>query len=538
MASFDLALPKSIKFRAGLIVASIEGISAIALAATSAYLISRASEMPPVMYLMVAIVGVRAFALFRAGSRYFQRILLHDSVFERLSKLRPVLFEKVAALTPGYGGANRAESLRILTDDVDELENLGLRIVAPIATAATSVVFVSGVVWWSFPKAGLALGILIPALLCMVGIFSHAFGSQAQKAKSESVPELHGRILTYLENSDLYNSLGWANAKKIEISALGNKQQQFDANVVRSLGLATGILAFGAVLVATIGGLLASMDIPKLASGNLLAVAILSPLAAFDVFQGVQSATAAIAKFRISNGRIQRLIETKAGIEYLVPEGDLNLAKVQSVTFKDLAVARAGKRVIDNFNLELKAGDLVALTGRSGAGKSTLAAVLTGLISKSAGDFSINDIPAEQYSISQRRSKLLLIPQEPHVFAGTLGQNLIISGQVDQKAQIASLESVGLWQRFAHVGGLDAPLTQDSKNLSGGEAARLAIARGLLADSDLLVLDEPTSGLDAQNAATLMQLLTDLSTSGKIIVVITHDPVIAAMTERQIRLGD
>jgi ATP-binding cassette, subfamily C, bacterial CydC len=538
LASYDLALPKSLKFRAGLIVAIIEGLSAIALAATSAYLISRASEMPPVMYLMVAIVGVRAFALFRAGSRYFQRILLHDSVFERLSKLRPVLFQKVAALTPGYGGANRAESLRVLTDDVDELENLGLRIVAPIATAAASVVFVAGVVWWSFPKAGLAIGVLIVALLFLVGILSHAFGAKGQKAKSESAPELHGRILTYLENADLYNSLGWAEAKKAEISALGKRQLRFDASVVRSLGLATGLLSLGAVLVATIGGFLASMDIPELASGNVLAVAILAPLAAFDVFQGVQSATTAITKFRISNGRIQHLIETEPGAEYLVADGELELAKVRSVRFRNLVVLRAGNSVVDNFNLDLKSGDLVALTGRSGAGKSTLAAVLTGLLSESAGQFLINDIAADLYSLEQRRSKLLLISQEPHLFAGTLRQNLVISGQESQDALIASLVSVGLWQRFADVGGLDALLFQDSKNISGGEAARLAIARGLLADSDLLVLDEPTSGLDSENAASLMQLLGTLSKSGKIIVVITHDPVIAAMTGRQIHLGD
>ena len=135
MAETIGATPKSWKFRMGLVVAGLEALSAVALLGTSAYLISFASEQPPILFLMLAVVGVRAFALGRAAFRYLQRLLLHDAVLSQLVSLRPMLFRKLVDQVPSADLSGRGDKLERLTTDVDELQNLGLRVLAPMVQA-------------------------------------------------------------------------------------------------------------------------------------------------------------------------------------------------------------------------------------------------------------------------------------------------------------------------------------------------------------------------------------------------------------------
>ena len=153
-----LGLPNTRIFYLGLFISLLQAVSAVALLATSAWLISRASEQPPVMYLMIAVVGVRGFALGRAAFRYGERILLHDAAFKMLATTRPGIFEKLIPLSPaGLGDSSHGQVMSKVVADVDELQNLPLRVIAPIFQSFTvSILTVLGLALL-LPSAALSL---------------------------------------------------------------------------------------------------------------------------------------------------------------------------------------------------------------------------------------------------------------------------------------------------------------------------------------------------------------------------------------------
>ena len=538
MLDMNLATPKSLKFRIGLFVAGFEAFSAIALAATSGYLISRAAEMPPVMYLMVAVVGVRAFALGRAGARYFQRLLLHDAVFRNLSSLRPKLFQKVSSLTPSFGGRSKSSDLNRLTSDVDELENLGLRIISPLIQVLTALVFITALVSFNFAVAGIVVGILSLAFIGLVGALSHIAATEAERSKATTKNQLSINLTSYLQNIDLLNSYGWADAKRKEIAAAGKLQLGLDSRIAKSLGLATSLISLGAVFVAVSSGYFAGLELESGKQGTLLAIVILAPLAAFEIFSGVQGAVGAIAKFSIGNSRIIELLDTNPLPEVLIAEGEIELGKFESLRLSSVSIQRGEKVVLRDLSLEIAPGDFLAITGPSGSGKTSLALALCSLIAPVTGEIQLNGKSFDDYSILSRRKSILLIEQQAHVFAGTVRQNLEISGVSDESKLQAALEKVGLWETFAQRAGLDTKLSQDAINVSGGEAQRLAIARGLLASSSVLVLDEPTSGLDSKNASNLVMLLKGLCADGMAVAMVTHDELLASSATKRIELSN
>jgi ABC-type transport system involved in cytochrome bd biosynthesis fused ATPase/permease subunit len=181
---------------------------------------------------------------------------------------------------------------------------------------------------------------------------------------------------------------------------------------------------------------------------------------------------------------------------------------------------------------------MTAIVGESGSGKTSLAFALSSLISSSQGQIRINGKDIESYSLSSRRKQILLIEQDPHIFRGTLRQNLEISGVEDDAKLLSALDAVGLTKEFGSRGLLDTEISEDSLNISGGQAQRLAIARGLLTEASLLILDEPTSGLDRDNSLSLMSVLRSMATKGLGVIVITHDQEISNLCDQQIRLGN
>ena len=155
-ARYLMGLPKTSQFKIGLFVAVLQAIFSVALLATSAWLISRAAEQPPIMYLSIAVVGVRGFAVGRSAGRYAERILLHDSAFKMLKLERPRILEKLIPFAPA-GMPDRGATISRLVNDVDELQNLPIRVIAPVVQSmVVSILAVFGVMLL-LPSAALVL---------------------------------------------------------------------------------------------------------------------------------------------------------------------------------------------------------------------------------------------------------------------------------------------------------------------------------------------------------------------------------------------
>lgn len=158
-----------------------------------------------------------------------------------------------------------------------------------------------------------------------------------------------------------------------------------------------------------------------------------------------------------------------------------------------------GSSVIDGIDFSITAGQRVAVVGRSGCGKSTLARLLLGLYKPSSGRILFDDISLEELELSSVRLQIGMVTQEPHLFCGTIRENIALGGlgasmaRVVEAAKLARVHDDIMSMRM----GYETVLADRGRSLSGGQRQRLAIARALARDPAILILDEATSGIDA-----------------------------------------
>lgn len=524
------------RFIAGFIVAGFEAFAAVALLATSAYLISRASEQPPILYLMVAVVGVRAFALGRASARYLQRLITHDAVFRKLTEFRPVVFAKLAELVPG-ALSSRGRALETFTTDVERLQDYPLRVLTPILQALAALATMLAISIWIFPFAALPFAVVSLSFVLLILWLTSKVNSTLEAKRIQASQNLREELITFIGNIDVLVSYGWSAERLSRIQKQGNQILKIDSRRVLPGALAVALLGFGAVASAGVGGFFVGGSLEQVLPA-VLAVAILMPLAVFDVFSQLQSVSAAWSGFKQARSRLQEIMNMAAPQELVVHAGDQVLEQLSGMRVENLSIARSGSSVISSLNYEFKKSAMTAIVGASGVGKSSLALVLASLLNPSSGKVLVGDAELCAYKLESRRQKIILIEQAPHVFRGTLRQNLEIAGESNDERMQSVLSLVGLDSEFEARGLLDTSLSEDAGNISGGQAQRIAIARGLLAGAEVLILDEPTSGLDRDNASGLLNLLRQLASTGITVILITHDSEIAKLCDSTLDLTE
>lgn len=181
-------------------------------------------------------------------------------------------------------------------------------------------------------------------------------------------------------------------------------------------------------------------------------------------------------------------------------------------------------------NLTLHLGQVVLVSGASGSGKTSLAEGLVRFL-EYAGSYRIDGVEARELSIAALRRRVCLIEQRAHLFDATLRANLSFAHPEGPEAAtdgqlMAVLEAVGLGEWARSRDGLETRVGLGGALVSGGQAQRIAVARGLLSGADVLVLDEPTAHVEPELAARLMrELLGATAGEGRSVVVMSHLPV-------------
>jgi putative ABC transport system ATP-binding protein len=197
-------------------------------------------------------------------------------------------------------------------------------------------------------------------------------------------------------------------------------------------------------------------------------------------------------------------------------------------------------RALDDVSLDIDAGEFISIIGPSGSGKSTLMHILGCLDSPTRGTITLDGVMIQNASsreLAAMRNRKIgfvfqffnLLPklnviqnvELPMIYSG-------VSGKERRAAAMAALESVGLANRAKHR----------PSQLSGGQQQRAAIARALVNNPRIIFADEPTGNLDSHTGDAILQLFQKLSQAGRTIVLVTHDPEIAAVTPRRIEIRD
>ncbi|TFV62133.1 UNVERIFIED_ORG: ATP-binding cassette domain-containing protein, partial [Bacillus sp. AZ43] len=265
-------------------------------------------------------------------------------------------------------------------------------------------------------------------------------------------------------------------------------------------------------------------------TGPVLAVLALAPLALTDTLAGLVDALQRRGALADARARLDDVIEAPVPAD---PADPLPApVAVSSVRTEGLVAGwPGGPDVLRGLDAAARAGEgWLVVRGPSGSGKSTFHAVLMAALRPRAGSYEVDGTDTTRLAGDDLRARIAWLPQEAHVFGSSIRANLALaaprgelSGPDGESRMRTALAAAGLGRLLADLPeGLDTPVGAGGTALSGGERRRLAAARALLADRDVVLLDEPTAHLDAPTAAALVADLRR-ALAGRVVVCVTHD---------------
>jgi ATP-binding cassette subfamily C protein CydC len=517
--------------------------SAVALAAVSAWLITRAAQMPPVLELSVATVAVRAFGIGRGLFRYLERLVSHDLALRGMSTLRTTLYSRLAAGRPDATlGLRRGDLLARVGADVDAVGDVVVRGLLPAAVATVLGLGTVVAMGLFLPAAGLTLA----ACLLLAGVVAPWLAQRAARTTEQRAAaaraEMAATSLGLLEDAGPLAVQGRTGTELARLRAA-------DADLARATDAGAGPAAVAAALgnlavgVAVLAALL--VGIPAAAAGTLapveLAVVVLTPLAAFEATGVLPAAAIQVHRSRAAAARLMAVLDdAEAPGPSAVPQPGTAQEPAAApapprsgpsgprLVARGLAVGWPGRPpVVEGLDLDVAPGRSVAVVGPSGVGKTTLLLTLAGFLPPRAGELTLDGVPLADVDPAARLSRLALTTEDAHVFETTVLENLRVArGDATPGDARAALERAGLGDWLAGLpDGVDTALGPDARSVSGGERRRLLLARSLLAAAPLLLVDEPAEHLDPGTADLLV---TDLLAAprgagpSRGVLVVTH----------------
>ncbi|MFJ5899289.1 thiol reductant ABC exporter subunit CydD [Streptomyces sp. NPDC093064] len=518
--------PRRGRLALALLLGSLALGSAVGLMATSGWLISRASQQPPVLYLMVAVTATRAFGIGRAVFRYAERLVSHDAVLRMLADTRVAVYRRLERLAPaGLRRMRRGDLLTRLVADVDALQDYWLRWLLPAGAALTvsaaSVAFTA----WLLPEAGAVLAAGLLAAGAGVPLVTGAVARRAEHRLAPARGALATRVTELLTGTA---ELAVAGALPTRIT----ETRRADRLLTRIASRAATATALGDGLTALISGLTvaatALVGAQAVTDGRLggvtMAVVVLTPLAAFEAVLGMPLAVRYRHRVRRSAERVYEVLDAPEPVREperprQAPASPFPLA-VRNLTARYAGQDRAALAGLD---LTLQEGRRVAVVGPSGSGKTTLAQVLLRFLDAETGTYTLGGVDAHAVDGDDIRRLVGLCAQDAHLFDSSVRENLLLAKKDATEAELrdALARARLLGWVDALPDGLDTLVGEHGARLSGGQRQRLALARALLADFPVLVLDEPAEHLDL---ATADALTGDLlaATEGRTTLLITH----------------
>lgn len=383
---------------------------------------------------------------------------------------------------------------------------------------------------------------LIPVFMALVGMGAQA----ASRAQMVEMGGMNAFLLDRLRGLATLRALGAVDATAERLDSSSQSLRRRTMAVLRIAFLSSAVLelfsALGVAMVAAYIGfsLLGTFNFGSWGSRLTLGQGMFILLLAPAFFEPLRELAAVWHDKAAGEAGLAGMVELAEGGMALPGSGKPVVAAPAihaappAVQLQQLGYAHPGEApLFDGFNLQVHAGEHIALLGASGAGKSTLLSLIAGLLPVAGGEIRIGGVPLNDDTANMLRQRMAWMGQRPHVFAASVSRNVTLDradadpARVDAALRLADLASVAQAQPTVM-------LSDGGQGLSGGEAVRLALARvAVHPHADLLLVDEPTAHLDRETAARVTDALLMLA-KGKTMIVATHDSVLASRLHRSV----
>lgn len=514
------------KIAIGILLAILTLLASICLLSISGWFLAStalAGIMGVTFNYLLPSAGVRGSAVMRTVFRYGERLVSHDTTFRILAKLRVFSFRKLLPLTPGaISRFKQAELLNRLVADIDTLDHLYLRLISPIVSAIMVVFIVTVGLLFIDASLALTLGFILTVLVLITPIIFYYAGNPIGISLTQLKGQYRTELTAWLQGQAelaTFNALArfrsqlnntetkWLNTQQKQASLTGLSQ----SFIILASGLTTVLILWLAA-----NGVGANHTL-----NPLIALFTFASLAAFEAIAPVATAFLHLSQVSSSAKRVNELLSqqpdvtfTQTKADYL-PQASLQLDNI-SFSYPDQP-----QQVLTNINLQLSAGQHIALLGKTGCGKSTLLQLLTRAWDPQQGQIILNQTALTDYDEQTLRQMISVVTQRVYIFSATLRHNLLIANAdaTDQQL-IEVLNQVGL-DNLLENDGLNQWLGDGGRQLSGGEQTRIGIARALLHQAPLILLDEPTNGLDADTEQQILRILKQYA-QHKTLLMVTH----------------
>jgi len=507
------------------------GIGLLALSgwfitATGVTAILLASGVQARLEIYVPGAGIRFFALTRTAARYFERLYNHDAVLRLLADLRTRVFMGLTPLDPATLARFRgALVLNRLTADIDALDTLYLRCLAPPLVGLAGILLVGLIIGVAAPITGFMISatLLIATVALTLAVARPGIGlgerisGHLESTRSGIVDHVRG-----LSELRAFTQLGQHRAR------IDNDARGLIGDQARSARLAVaGEAGMGLIVHLTVALVLflgLQLYAEERVGGAVVAMMTLAVLALGEALAPVPGGFLQLGRTRAAARRLNAQMAIRPGIRE--PEQPRTMPAGNRIELLEVVVryARGDEPALERLSLKIAEGERVAVIGPSGAGKSTLADLIARLVEPESGSICLDGVSLESLSLARLHDRIGYLTQRTEIFADTIAANLRLAAADASDDELWNvLEEVDLREFVAGLEhGLATWVGENGVRLSGGQARRLALARVLLRDAPIALLDEPLAGLDERTASRVATNL-DRWLVGRTALLLAHD---------------
>ncbi|HBT92197.1 MAG TPA: ABC transporter ATP-binding protein [Candidatus Veblenbacteria bacterium] len=388
------------------------------------------------------------------------------------------------------------------------------------------IIFVLSYAWSVDWRIGLTYFLIMPTLGLITYLISRRI-KQAQTAIVKRTAELAGSTTETLRNVELVKSLGLETQETARLNTVNEqilKLELTKVKMIRKLLFTQGTMLNGlrALLMLLMLWLISQGEITL---GQFFSLLFYS----FFLFNPLAEFGQVITQYQEARASLEQMKKVLALEPEPVPANPKTIDRLNNISFDKVSFAygqNSEPHTLHEINLSLQPGKTTAFVGPSGSGKSTLIKLLVGLYHPTGGQLKVSGLDMTEIDTRAFRRRLGYVSQETQLFAGTIRENLLfVNPQATDEQCLTALRAAAALPIIERGGqGLNTKIGEGGIKISGGEKQRLAIARALLRQPDLIIFDEATSSLDSITEANITSTIREISQSrpSLMTVLIAH----------------